>query len=90
MAYSLLGNCGDENGEESKGKMGENFSPNFSQPLLENFDRRSCNDRNRELIPIFHNPHREGKHSPSAMVCILEYLAKISCKSATSGMEEIE
>ncbi len=91
MAYSLLVFCEDENKEEeSMGKMGKDFSPNFSQPPLENFVRRSCSDGSRELIRIFHNPQQKGKPSPSAVVRILEYLAKISCKSATSGMEEIE
>ncbi len=87
MAYSLLVNCGDENKEEkSMGKMGKDFSPSFSQPPLEHFNRRSCNDGSRELIRIFHNPQQKGKPSPSAVVRILECLAMVSCKAATSGI----
>ncbi len=41
---------------QSMGEMGKDFCPNFLQPFLENVDRRSCNDRSRELIPVFHNP----------------------------------
>ncbi len=29
---------------QSMGEMGKDFCPNFLQPLLENIDRRSCND----------------------------------------------
>ncbi len=29
------------------------------KPFLENTDRGSCNDGNRVLIPVFHNPHRK-------------------------------
>ncbi len=32
---------------------------NFLPPLFESFDRRSCSDGSRELIPIFHNHHRK-------------------------------
>ncbi len=32
-------------------EMGEGFCPNFLQLVLENIDRRSCNDGKRELIP---------------------------------------
>ncbi len=37
---------------QSKGKMGKDFCPNFLQPLLENCDRRHCNDGGREPIPV--------------------------------------
>ncbi len=40
--------------------MRKGFGPHYLQPLLENVDRRSCNDGNRELIPIFHNLHRKS------------------------------
>ncbi len=49
---------------QSVGKMGKGVFPNFLQPLLENFSGNSCNDGSRELIPIFHNPHRKGRLSP--------------------------
>ncbi len=29
----------------------------FLQPLIDKFDRRSCKDGSRELIPVFHKPH---------------------------------
>ncbi len=55
------------NGEvsvQSMWEMEKDFFPNFLQPLLETFDRRSCNDGNRKLIPVFHNLHRKcgGPH----------------------------
>ncbi len=57
-----------------KREMGKDFCPNFFQPFLESFDRRSCNDGGRELIPIFHNPHRKCRPSSSAVAPTLEYL----------------
>ncbi len=39
---------------QSMGEMGKDFCPNFLKALLENIDRRSCNDGSWELIPIFH------------------------------------
>ncbi len=59
---------------QSMGKMGKDFSPKFLQLFLENFGRRSCNDGSRELIPIFYNPHRKCRLSPSAVARTLEYL----------------
>ncbi len=56
------------------GEMGKDFCPNFFQPFLESIDRKSCNDGGRELIPIFHNPHRKCRPSPSAVARTLEYL----------------
>ncbi len=44
---------------QSIGEMGKEFCPNFLQPFLENIDRRSGFDRNRELSPVFHNPYRK-------------------------------
>ncbi len=44
---------------QSMGEMGNDFCPNFLQPFLEKIDRRSCKDGCRELIPVFHNPHRK-------------------------------
>ncbi len=60
--------------------MVKDFCPNFLQPFLENIDRMSCNDGSQELIPIFHNPHRKCRPSPSTVARTLEYLvgAKIS------------
>ncbi len=59
---------------QSMGEMGKNFCPNILQPFLENIDRRSCYDGGRELIPIFHIPHRKCRPSPSAVARTLEYL----------------
>ncbi len=59
---------------QSMGEMGKDFCPNFLQPFLENIHRRSCNDGGREFIPIFHNPHRKCRPSPSAVARTLEYL----------------
>ncbi len=55
-------------------EMGKDLCPNFLQPFLENIDRRSCDDGGRELIPIFHNPHRKCRPSPSAVARTLVYL----------------
>ncbi len=59
---------------QSVGEMGKDLCPNFLQPLLKNIDRRSCNDGSRELIPVFHSPHRKCQLSPSAVARTLEYL----------------
>ncbi len=45
--------------------------------FLEKIDRRSCNDGSRELIPVFHNPHRKCQPSPSVVARILEYLVGV-------------
>ncbi len=53
---------------QSMGELGKDFCPNFLQPFLENIDRRSCNDGNREHIPVFHSSSRTkenwGKNYP--------------------------
>ncbi len=58
---------------QSMVEVGKNFCPNFLQPFLENIDR-SCNDGSRDLIPVFHNPHRKCRPSPSAVALTLECL----------------
>ncbi len=62
---------------QSMGEVKKDFCPNFPQPLHENIDRRSCNDGSRELIPVFHNPHRKYRPSPSAVARSLEYLVGV-------------
>ncbi len=57
---------------QSMGEMGKDFCPNFLQPFLENIDRRGYNDGSRELIPVFHNPHRKFRPSPSGVARTLE------------------
>ncbi len=37
----------------AKGGDGKDFCQNFLQPFLEKFNRKSCNDGSRELIPVF-------------------------------------
>ncbi len=69
-------------------KMGKDFCPNSPQPLLENIDRRSCNGGSRELIPVFHNPHRKGRTSPSAVALTLKYLVGVPSKASSSGREK--
>ncbi len=59
---------------QSMGEMGKDFCPNFRQPFLENIERKICNDGGRELIPVFHNPHRKCRPSPSEVSSTLEYL----------------
>ncbi len=54
-----VGEMGGGGSGQSLGEVGKDFCPNFLQPFFENIDRRSCNDGSRELIPIFHNPHRK-------------------------------
>ncbi len=68
------GKGGGDRNVQSMGEMGKDFCPNFLQPFLENIDRKSCNDGSRELIPIFHNPHRKCRPSPSEAARTLEYL----------------
>ncbi len=50
----------------SMGEKRKDFCPNVLQPFPENIDKRSCNDGSRELIPVFHNPHRKCRSYPSA------------------------
>ncbi len=59
---------------EISGGDGDRFLSELSLTFLENIDRRSCNDGSRELIPVFHNPHRKGRPAPSAVALTLEYL----------------
>ncbi len=59
---------------QSMGKMGKDFCPNSFQPFFETIGRRSCNDGSRGLIPVFLNPHRKCRPSPSAVARTLEYL----------------
>ncbi len=58
---------------QSMGGMGKNFLQTF----LENIDRRSSNDGSRELIPVFHNPHRKCRPPSSAVARTWEYLEEV-------------
>ncbi len=60
----------------------------FLRPFLKNIDRRSYNDGNQELFPVFHNPHRKCRPFPSAVARTLEYLVGVPSKAASSGREE--
>ncbi len=71
------------------GKMGKDFCPNFLQPFLENIDRRSCNNGNRNLLQFFYNPHRKGLTFSSVVVLTLYYLVGVPSKAAPSGREKI-
>ncbi len=42
-------------------EMRKDFCPRLIQSFLENIDRKSSNDGNRELISVFHKPHRKGR-----------------------------
>ncbi len=64
------------------GEMGKGFYPIFFQPFLESIGRGSCNDGSRELIPVFHNPHRKGGPSPLAVDVTLEYIVGVPSKAA--------
>ncbi len=81
------GNGGGVN-VQSMGEMGKDFCTNFLQRFLENIDRRSCNYGNRELIPVFHNPHRKCRPSPSVVARTLEYHERVPSKAASSGRKE--
>ncbi len=43
---------------------------------------------NRELIPVFHNPHRKCRPSPSAVARTLEYLEGVPSQAELSGRKE--
>ncbi len=73
---------------QSVGEMRKDFCPYFLQSFLENIDRRSCNDGSWQLIPIFHNPHRKCRPSPSAVARTLEYLAGVPSLATSSGRKE--
>ncbi len=74
--------------DQSMGEMEKDFCPNFLQPFLENIDRRNRNVGSRELIPVFHNPHRKGRPSPSAVTRTLEYLVGVPSKVESSWTEK--
>ncbi len=70
------------------GEVGKDACPNFHQPLLESFDRSGCNYGSRELIPIFHNPHRKCRPSPLGVARTLEHIKEVPSKFAESGREK--
>ncbi len=74
MGGVQVGRGGEGRSVQSMGEMGKDFYPNFLQPFLKKIDRMSYNDGNRELIPIFHSPHRKCRPSLSAAARTLEYL----------------
>ncbi len=82
MGWGGIGQLGDEC--SVNGGMGKDICPNFLQALLENIDRRSCNDGRRELIPVFHNPRRKCRHSPSAVARTLLYLVRVPRRAGGS------
>ncbi len=55
----------------------EEMGKDFLHFFLENINRMSYNDGSRELIPVFLNPHRKGRPSPSAVARTLEYLVGV-------------
>ncbi len=69
-------------------EMGKFFCRSFLQSVLKNINRISCNDGSRELIPVFHNPHRNVQPSPLAVARKLVYLVGVPSKAASSGREK--
>ncbi len=57
---------------------GETLLSNLFQPFHENIGRSGRYDGSRELIPVFHNPHRIGRPSSPAVAHTLEYLILFS------------
>ncbi len=82
--------------------MGKEFCQNFLQPFLENVDRRSGFDGNRELSPVFHNPYRKCRKTFSmygrdkCCVLVIEavlyfgFYAIISIKFRSNGYKVAE
>ncbi len=68
-------------------EVGKDFCPNFLHPFLDNINR-SCNNGSRELIPVFHNPHRKCRPPPSAVARTLEYLVGAFSQATSSGSEK--
>ncbi len=71
---------------QSMGEMGKDFCPDFLQPFLETIDRVSCNRGGRELIPVFHNPHRKFRPPPSAVARTLEYPGEVAVVTLISWL----
>ncbi len=71
------------------GEIGKYFYPNFLQPFLANIDRRTYDDRSRELIPVFQN--RKGRDPSSAVARTLERLLGVppKCRSSEGGRENV-
>ncbi len=53
-------------------------------------ERMCSNDGSLELIPVFHNPHRNGQLSPSAVAFALVYLVGVPSKTASSERNIID
>ncbi len=62
---------------QTMGVMRKGFCPNFLQLFFENIVGSRCNDRRRELIPVFHNLHRQSRPSPSTVPPTVEYLVGV-------------
>ncbi len=69
------------------GDIGDDSYPNFLQPFLENIDRKRCNDGSRELIPVYHNPQRKCRSTPSAVARTLQYQVRINIQKAREYLE---
>ncbi len=59
------------------GEIWKDFRPNVVQPLLENIDRRSCNDGNCKLIPVFFDSNRKGRTPSPATALTLKNLVGV-------------
>ncbi len=57
--------------------LGKDFCPNVLQPFLENMYRSSRKYGSRDLILVFHNPHRKCRNVPSAVARTLENLVGV-------------
>ncbi len=82
----IEGDWGDEcsfNGGDEKRPL-----PNFLQPFFENLSSKDCYDGSRDIIPVFHNPHRKCRPSPSTVACTLVYFVGVPSSAASSGREE--
>ncbi len=53
--------------------------------LVENIGRSGRYDGSRELIPVFHNPHRIGRPSPLVVALIFDYFVGCSLRPRRVG-----
>ncbi len=81
-----VGKWGDEC--SVNGRNGERLLSTLSPTFFENIDRGSCNNVSRQLIPVFHNPHRKCRPSLSVVACTSEYLVGVPSLAASSGRKE--
>ncbi len=70
------------------GRWGKTSVQTSSNRFLKTLTEGAVTMEAGELIPIFRNPHRKCRPSPSAVAGTLEYLEDVPSKATSSGRKE--